>query len=327
MPAVAILGDINVDLSLQVAAYPPEGGEGIAERQMHGIGGSATNTALILTRLGQPVRFIGRTGTDAWGDWCMAEMAAAGVETRWISRDAEEPTQLNIVVVGASGERTMFSYRGANVKLGADDVEAAALADATLLHLSGYALLKAPQSDAALRAIDLARAGNIPITLDIPSGIAGAIGRAVMVLLPQIDAVFLGESDAELLGGQGQPTTLDAAARALLEAGATNVVIKRGAEGSVLFRKGEELHSPAVKVDVIDTTGAGDAFAAGYIFGMLTGLSPSATGALANVAGAIAASNLGPGANAVSCDALLDGISKAAIDPTLLAEIHAHIRR
>jgi ribokinase len=258
----------------------------------------------------------------------MGEMAAAGIDTRWISRDDEEPTQLNIVVVGANGERTMFSYRGANVKLGADDVEPATLNDTTLLHLSGYALLKAPQSDAALRAIDLARAGNIPITLDIPSGIAGAIGLAVMALLPQIDTVFLGEPDAKLLGGQSQPTTtLDAAAQALLEAGATNVVIKRGAEGSVLFRKGEELHSPAVKVDVIDTTGAGDAFAAGYIFGMLTGLSPSATGALANVAGAIAASNLGPGANAVSCDALLDGISKAAIDPTLLAEIHAHIRR
>jgi ribokinase len=327
LPAVAILGDINVDLSLQVAAYPPEGGEGIAERQMHGIGGSATNTALILARLGQPVRFIGRTGTDAWGDWCVAEMAAAGIDTRWISRDAEEPTQLNIVVVGASGERTMFSYRGANVKLDADDVEPAALTDTTLLHLSGYALLKAPQSNAALRAVDLARAANIPITLDIPSGIAGAIGPAVMTLLPHIDTLFLGESDAKLLGSQGQPATLGAAARALLEGGATNVVIKRGAEGSVLYRKGEELHSPAVKVDVIDTTGAGDAFAAGYIFGVLAGLSASATGALANVAGAIAASNLGPGANAVSCDALLDGISKAAIDPSLVAEVQLRTRR
>jgi ribokinase len=327
LPAVAILGDINVDLTLQVAAYPPEGGEGIAERQMHGIGGSATNTALILAKLGQPVRFIGRTGTDAWGDWCMAEMAAAGIDTRWISRDAEEATQLNIVVVGASGERTMFSYRGANVKLGADDVELAALTDAMLLHLSGYALLKPPQSNAALQAIDLARAANVPITLDIPSGIAGAIGRAVMALLPQIDTVFLGEPDARLLGGQGQQTTLDAAAYRLLEAGATNVVIKRGAEGSVLYRKGEELHSPAVKVDVIDTTGAGDAFAAGYIFGLLAGLSASATSALANVAGAIAASNLGPSASAVSRDALLDGISKAVTDPSLLAEIQPHIQR
>ncbi|PSJ63046.1 carbohydrate kinase family protein [Pseudaminobacter soli (ex Li et al. 2025)] len=327
MPAVAILGDINVDLTLQVAAYPPEGGEGIAERQMHGIGGSATNTALILARLGQPVRFIGRTGADAWGDWCTVEMAAAGIDTRWISRDAEEPTQLNIVVVGASGERTMFSYRGANVKLGADDVKPAALAETALLHLSGYALLKAPQSNAALRAVDLARTANIPITLDIPSGIAGAIGPAVTGLLPEIDTLFLGELDAKLLGSQGQQATLDAAAHGLIEAGATNVVIKRGAEGSVLYRKGQEIHSPAVKVDVIDTTGAGDAFAAGYIFGSLAGLSVPATGALANVAGAIAASNLGPSASAVSRDALLDGISKAGIDPSLLAEIQPQIRR
>ncbi|MFT4131999.1 carbohydrate kinase family protein [Labrys sp. (in: a-proteobacteria)] len=323
MPAVAILGDINVDLTLQIPAYPPEGGEGIAERQSHGLGGSGANTARILAGLGLPVHFIGKTGRDNWGDWCLAAMQREGVETRWVRRDEAEPTQLNVVVVSASGERTMFAYRGANAHLAAKEVDPAALAGTALLHLSGYALLQAPQREAALHALKLARAAGAAVSLDIPAGITGTIRALVLPLLPAIDILFLGEADARLLAGIGSDAVLDQAAERLVEAGTKQVVLKRGALGSLVHSRQPRVVSPAAQVEAIDTTGAGDAFAAGYIFGIVNGLAPAGASALANAAGAIAATTIGSGAGAVERQNLVAMIGNMDIEPALAAGIMA----
>ncbi|OCC00565.1 hypothetical protein BA190_33415 [Labrys sp. WJW] len=316
MPAVAVLGDINVDLTLQVPAYPPEGGEGIAERQNHGLGGSGANTARILAGLGLPVHFIGKTGKDNWGDWCLAAMQREGVETRWVRRDEAEPTQLNIVIVSAGGERTMFAYRGANARLAAEEVDPAALAGTALLHLSGYALLQAPQREAALRALELAGAAGIAVSLDIPAGITGTIKETVLPLLPAIDTLFLGEADACLLAQAGNGAALDKAAGCLLEAGARQIVVKRGALGSLVHSRQHTHVSPAAEVNAIDTTGAGDAFAAGYIFGIVNGLSPASASTLANAAGALATTAVGSGAGAVGRQNLAALIGNMDVEPS-----------
>ncbi|MGO4335650.1 carbohydrate kinase family protein [Labrys sp. KB_33_2] len=326
MPAVAVLGDINVDLTLQVPTYPPEGGEGIAERQSHGLGGSATNTARILAGLGLPVHFIGKTGKDSWGDWCLGAMRQAGVETGWVRRDEAEPTQLNVVVVSASGERTMFAYRGANVRLRADEVDPAALAGTALLHLSGYALLQAPQREAALCAVAQAASAGIPVSLDIPAGITGTIKEMVLALLPTIDTLFLGEADARLLGASTDGPALDRVARNLIEAGARNVVIKRGARGSLLHSRQHKFVSPAARIEAVDTTGAGDAFAAGYLFGIVNDLSPAGASVLANAAGAIAATTPGSGADAVDRQTLLAMIGSMGIESSQAGRIAALLR-
>lgn len=323
MPAVAILGDINVDLTLQIPAYPPEGGEGIAERQSHGLGGSGANTARILASLGLPVHFIGKTGRDHWGDWCLAALQREGVETRWIRREEAEPTQLNVVVVSAGGERTMFAYRGANARLAAEDVDPAALAGTALLHLSGYALLQTPQREAALRSVDYAETAGIPISLDIPAGITGTIKAAVLALLPTIDILFLGEADARLLAGTGADAVLDLAAERLVEAGARQIVVKRGASGSLVHRRRLQFVSPAARIEAVDTTGAGDAFAAGYIFGIVNGLSPAGASILANAAGAVAATVIGSGAEAIGRQKLVAAIAGMDIEPALAGRVTA----
>lgn len=315
-PAIAVLGDINVDLTLQVDAYPPEGGEGIATREMHGIGGSATNTALILARLGQPVTFIGRTGGDAWGRWCTAEMTAAGIDTRWVGTDETESTQVNIVVVGGTGERTMFAYRGANQRLEAAAVAPEAILGAGLLHVSGYALLAMPQRDAALAAIGFARTFGIPVSLDVPSGVIGRIDGEVRALLSSLDTLFLGPGDVRRLADASAGEDIAEAAGKLLAAGTRQVVMKDGAHGSAYYRRGLTLRCPAPKVEAVDTTGAGDAFAAGFLFAAVRGLSPAACSALANAAGAVAVTHAGTGALRIDAAALLGLIPGMADDST-----------
>ncbi|MGE0280842.1 MAG: carbohydrate kinase family protein [Rhizobiaceae bacterium] len=318
LPAVAILGDINIDFTLHVDAYPPEGGEGIATREIQNIGGSATNTAMFLAKLGMPVRFIGKVGQDAWGERCLADMATAGIDTRRVCRTSEEPTQVNVVVVSRSGERTMFAYRGANTRLNAREIDAGTFEAVALLHLSGYALLQAPQRDAAIRALDLARARNIPATLDVPSGVVTAIRSPLDNLLLHLETLFLSEADLLALSGEA---TIEAAANALLSKGVRNLVVKAGERGAFLWNDEGRRHAPAMPAEVIDTTGAGDAFAAGYIYGTVRGLSAVSRLTLANAAGAVAVSNTGDVGTWASADALHAKLRSCGVDQAALREI------
>lgn len=287
MTAVALLGDINIDLVLNIPVFPPEGGEAIATRQGSGLGGSSTNTAVSLARMGYEARLIGRVGDDAWGRQALSDLASVGVKTNWISRDPVEPTQLNVVTVSNGGERTMFAYRGANALLGPSEVTADIFAGVSLLHLSGYALLQSPQADAALRALELANSLQIPVTLDIPAGVAEQIAGRVNDLLSRIDTIMLGEADLVPLGA----TTPEM----LIERGVKRVALKRGASGSALYRADSVAHANGLDVSVVDTTGAGDAFAAGQIVGRLADLPGETCCLLANALGAAAVRHSGAG--------------------------------
>lgn len=287
MPAVVLLGDINIDLLLTVPAYPGEGGEAIASQQLQLMGGSATNTAVSLARLGPEARLIGRVGSDASGDQALADLAAAGIRTDWVGRDPVEPTQLNIVIVGATGERTMFAYRGANARLAPEHIEPASFTGAGLLHLSGYALLQTPQRDAALRALELARAAEIPVTLDIPAGIVGDIAAMLPAWLAQVDTVLLGTDDLVALGLTDP--------RQLLAWGVRALVLKGGRDGCQYISAAGNIAVPGFAATAVDTTGAGDALAAGFIAGRIAGLSPEASCLLGNLLGALAVGRNGAG--------------------------------
>ena len=286
MAAIALLGDINIDLLLEIPAYPAEGGEAIASAQTTSLGGSATNTAITLARLGFETRLLGRVGDDLWGQRALADLSAAGVRTDWITRDPAEPTQINLVMVAGSGERTMFAYRGANAQLGPDQVVPSLFENVALLHLSGYSFLCSPQADAARLAIEMAGSRAIPVTLDIPAGVVGQIAASVLPLLDCIDTILLGEADLDGLG---------VTAPALLQRGVRRVALKRGAAGSVLYEAGGETAVDGFTAPAVDTTGAGDAFAAGQIAGLLGGLDGHACCRLANALGAAAVTRRGAG--------------------------------
>jgi ribokinase len=292
MPSVLVLGDTNVDVLMHVPAYPPPGGEAVSERILTRLGGSGANTAVTLARLGLQVRLLSRVGQDPWGQLALDALAQAGVGVDLVQKDAGVPTGLMFTAVTPDGERTMFGQRGANPFTDPAAISAATLRGVDLLHLSGYALLETPQREAALRALDLALREGLPVALDTAYLPALKIPELLRQRLPGLDACILGLPEAQAMLGAGEP---EAAASAVLEAGVRLAALKLGAAGCLLADGSTCCLSPAFPVDVVDTTGAGDAFSAGVIYARLHGLSLPVLGALANALGGLAATVPGAG--------------------------------
>lgn len=283
---VAVLGDLNNDLLLTVAGYPTIGGEALASEQRTQVGGSGSNTAIVLQRLGAQVRLISSVGQDAAGDYALATLAEIGVDTRAIVRSAIEPTSTNVVVLTPDGERTMFAYRGASAVLFAEAITAATLDGVDWLHLSGYALLQEPQRSAALHAMTLAAAAGVPISLDVPTVQWRDASDSILEVVPQLALLMISERGAASL--VDDPSEL-------LQAGCEMIALKRGARGCRILTLDKDVAAPAAVVEVVDTTGAGDSFAAGAIFAVLEGGDAAVIGERANAAGGRAAATYGAG--------------------------------
>ena len=292
MPQVVTLGDINVDLIAHIPRYPRKGGDGLAERMTIRGGGSAANTAIALARFGVQVGIVGRVGDDPLARYALADLEAAGVDLSQLQRDPEATTGLMFIAVTPDGERTMFGCRGANPGTDPAQLDEGAIARAGWLHISGYALLERPQREAACRAMEAAHRAGVAVSLD--AGVEAAILMAdeVRALLPRIRMILPNELEAERLTGQGEPVR---AVEALLGYGVQVVGLKLGPRGCVVGSVDEIFAVPAFSVQVVDTTGAGDAFDAGLILGHLGGLGLRGSALLANALGALTTTVEGAG--------------------------------
>ncbi|MFT4219836.1 MAG: carbohydrate kinase family protein [Microbacterium sp.] len=289
---VLLLGDLNVDLVLDVPALPPPGGESVATRQRVGFGGSAANTAVVLSRLGASCALVCCVGDDEWGALAAAGLAEAGVDTSLVRRTAADGTSVNIVAVTADGERTMYAYRGASALL-TDAAVPRDLRGAGMLHVSGYALLAEPQRSAARVAAESARERGVRVSLDVPVDLVRSAPDQLRAFLPLVDVVAIGSDDAQLLTGTGG----EDAAREIAALGPGLVAVKRGDQGVLLVAGAQRVTLPAPRVDAVDSTGAGDSFCAGLLFALHAGASLEAAGLFANACGAAAVCSPGAGAS------------------------------
>jgi len=260
-------------------------------------GGSAANQAAWLATLGVDVLFVGRAGArDA--EFHRRELAKFGVEPR-LAADESVPTGAIVVLVGPDGERTMITDRGANLRLAPADVPSVLLDDAALLHLTGYSFFE-PGPRAVVRGLLAeARRKGVPVTIDPSSAAflaAPTVGPAAFLRWTQGAAVCFPNLDeaAVLTGADALTPTADPAAMA---AGLTSyygaVVVKLGAGGAVFadgFAAGRIAAEPAA---VRDTTGAGDAFCAGFLAAWLGGAPLAAACAAAAETAARAVTGLG----------------------------------
>jgi ribokinase len=291
---VVVLGDINVDVLLSIPSFPEPGGEAFADRVSVQAGGSASNTAIALAKLGIRVRMIGRVGEDAWADVALRALTEAGVDVSAVQRDMETSTGLLFIPVTPDGERTMLTARGANVRTDPAAITPDVLDGARLLHVSGYALLEAPQRDAALRAIDLAGQQGIAISLDTGLQPALMATQQIRRLLPRLSTCVLGPDEARALVEVDSPSE---AVAELIAQGVEVVGLKLGAEGCLVADAERVERVPAFESAAVDTTGAGDAFSAGLIFGRLRGLGLPASATLANALGSLATRAWGAGSS------------------------------
>lgn len=255
---VVVVGDVATDVVAVLDGDPAPGSDRPAAIRTRG-GGAGANVAVHLARLGTAVHMVGCVGDDPAGVGLVAELAAAGVRPalRIVPGGA---TGTVISLVERDGQRSMLADRGANLELAPEDI---AVVSMRHLHLSGYTLLHPRPRAAGLAALAAATAAGATISLDPASTAplrAYGVDRwladtaAATVVLPNAD-------EARLLTGCSDPA---GAARALA-ARHRVVAVKLGADGA-LWASGDVLvHRPAVPTTVVDTTGAGDAFAAGLL--------------------------------------------------------------
>ena len=302
---VLLLGDTNVDVSLTVQTLPAPGGDALASSQIIGLGGSVTNTAILLHRMGALAQIVSCVGEDAWSAYALDALAAEGMVTDHLARTGVEQTSLNIVVVTPDGERTMFACRGASAHLAPADVPRHVVARAEWLHLSGYALLEEPQRSAALAAISQAAENSVPVSLDLPVGPTLTQRERVLEALPGLRLLVVGRAEAQQLVEADHSVHDVELAERVLALGPGSVALKLGSAGAIIAVPGSATPVPSVPAQPVDTTGAGDAFCAGIIAGMLAGLDVRTSGRLAALCGAAATEARGAGRNLPTLDALL----------------------
>jgi sugar/nucleoside kinase (ribokinase family) len=262
---VVVVGDIMTDVVAQVGD-PLALGSDTAAHVVTRQGGAGANVAAWLAERRVPVVLVGRVGDDPFGREAVAALAAAGVRPA-VAVDPVRATGTCVVLVGGDGERTMLPDAGSNSGLTAGDLPSGLLAGARHLHLSGYTLLNPGSREAGLAAVAAARAAGGPVSRDAASAapLEAVGGKEFLRLTEDVGLAFCTLEEAEVLVGTRDPDV--AAAR--LTATYEQVVLKLGAAGARWSAAddpaGHRVPQCPCPDGVVDSTGAGDAFAAGYL--------------------------------------------------------------
>lgn len=277
---VLVVGDLMVDVIATMSAPLARDSDTPSTVATHG-GGSAANVAAWLAASGVPATFVGCVGDDAFGRDGRGELSTAGVDVSAVAVDATRPTGTCVVLVEPGGERSMLPDPGANDALLPDDLPARLFRNGHHLHLSGYTMLRDGSRSAGSAALQRALDSGMTVSLDPSSAALLATAgteqffgwtRGVHLLLPNVD-------EAVVLTGVPDPT----GAAAALCSSYDEVVVTLGRDGALWQHGFITATAPAQhSVDVVDTTGAGDAFTAGFLASWLRQPEPESALAAGN---------------------------------------------
>lgn len=256
---VLVVGDANVDLVLTGDVVPRFGQvEQMLEAADLVLGGSAAIVACGLARLGVPTTLVATVGDDVYGEVVRSRLQECGVRTGAVRTVRGAATGIS-VVLSQPGDRAILTHQGAMTCLEPDEVRAAAR-DTAWVHLASPFLL--PDLSAALPGVLRSLPAEVGTSLD-PNWDPTGSWTAVATLIGMIDVLLPNQAEASALAAVLRPGRADPA-RALAEIG-PRVVVKKGAEGAVSVTAETIVQVPSDPVEVVDTTGAGDSFDAGYL--------------------------------------------------------------
>ena len=271
-----------------VEAIPEGQGGQLVEQIKVTAAGSAGGAALVLAKLGAAVRSAGAIGTDAAGDMLLALLERDGVDTSLLLRRDDVQTSASVLPIRPDGSRPAFHVVGANATYGPDDVDWDAIGDATHLHLGGPEFMGGEAAAMILRAGARARASRRRRTSSRRATAGSSTGSR-----PRSSTSTTCCPTTSRCSASAASPTSSPGARALIDRGIGCVAATRGADGAVVVSADGVEEVPAFSIDVVDTTGCGDAFSAGFLRGLSLDRSRRDAAVLGCAAAALVAQGLG----------------------------------
>lgn len=288
MARIAVIGSLNMDLVMRAPRIPKPGETILGADDLHMIpGGKGANQAYASAMLGAEVAMIGRVGGDTFGEQLITSLSKAGVNTQHIIHDSDASTGIALIVVEAGGQNSIVVSSGANGRVTPSDIsqteDVIRSADLTLLQL------EIPLS-AVIKAAQCAQNHGVKVILN-----PAPAQQLPAELLSLTDILIPNETEAAMLSGCDVDTDdgIRQAASGLRQYGVKTIIMTRGSRGASLITEDEIVHFPALPIDPVDTTAAGDAFVGSFAVAFAEGKSLAEAVRCGNAAGALASTKPG----------------------------------
>ncbi len=254
------------------------------------LGGSCANSMVMIAQLGGKATFCGNAGNDHFGDTYKAQLEAEGV-TSYLAQE-EGVTGSTVILVTPDAERSMNTHLGKCQDLKGSQIDLDAIADSEYLYIEGYLWDTPSQQEAVMKAVEHAKANKVKIALSLSDAFCVERNKDAFQNLCDnyVDLLFCNETEGNSMTGLTDP--MDTLRK--LGEKITHVALTLGAKGAVIWDGGEIFHIEPVPTEAVDTTGAGDSFAAGYLYGVTNGYLPEKAGDLGSIAASIVVSQVGP---------------------------------
>jgi sugar/nucleoside kinase (ribokinase family) len=278
-----------------VDAYPEPGKlDFVSHLELH-LGGLAGVTATVFSQLGGSAAFIGKVGTDGFGDFLVETMAQQGVNVEHVRRNGTKGSSATVVLVSSDGERTFLHHPGASTSLTEDDLDFDFIAQASLVHWGGPAVTPALDGEPIGRVLKRIHDAGIATSVDTCYDGEDVWLARIEHALPHLDIVMSSLEEARKYTGKDDPESIADFYRSF---GPETAVIKLGADGIFAKNSQNTHHVAAHKVEAVDTTGAGDAACAGFLYAHLCEWDLARCARLANAVGGLTVQTMG-GAEAI----------------------------
>lgn len=286
-PRITVVGSVNMDLVFRTPRMPAVGETLLGHEFRQIPGGKGANQAVAAARQGADVSFIGAVGDDGFGDFSQQCLAKEGININHLARVAGVATGVAGILVEDNGSNSIVLAAGANATLNVNQIEAAtsAIGAAQLL----LCQLETPIATVT-SAITIAHAQGVKVVLN-----PAPAQQLDPALLKQVDYLIVNETEASQLSGISVTSQASAqqASERLLDLGVGTVLLTMGGDGALITQTGSSEFIPAIKVDVVDTTAAGDTFVGAFAVGIANGLSVSDASREAQYTAALTVTKLG----------------------------------
>lgn len=252
-------------------------------------GGSAANTIMGVADFGGKAAYVGKVGQDETGGVYMDDMRKMGVHIN--SQPIETRTGTCVVLITEDAQRTMLTNLAASSQLGPDDIVESEIKKAKYVYIEGYLFGGEPTKSAALKAIELAKKNGVKVAFTVSDPFLIQYNRDLFLQLIEgpVDLLFCNLDEARALTGKHDP--IECAQE--IHKHAENVALTLGGDGSILMHEGQVIPIEGVPCQAVDTTGAGDMYAAGILYGITNGLSWKQAGHLASHAASRVVAQMG----------------------------------